>query len=236
MIKFIGVVYRRPDLTHEQAARHWQEVHGPLALHLPGLRQYIQNHVVTRPGREPDLIGFAEVWFDDDDARRAAFRSEAGRTVLADEPNFIDLSRSYGAVVTEALMYDESPSRFQGGGRPAGKLMVPILRRPDLTHDEMIRYWRDTHAPIALGLPGLRRYVQSRAVVRPGREPRVDGFAEVWFDDEDTLRAAVRGEVGARLLADEANLVAGGRTYGAVVKEVMMLAGGVQPTSSPAQP
>jgi uncharacterized protein (TIGR02118 family) len=229
MIKFIGVIVRRPDLSHDQAARHWREVHGPLALELPGLRQYIQNHTVVRPRRDPPILGFAEVWFDDDDARRAAFRSEAGRKVLADEANFIDHSRAYGVVVTEALMFDESPDRFQDGSRPAGKLIVPIIRRPELSHDEMIWYWRDNHAPIALGLPGLRRYVQNRAVIRPGKEPKADGFAEVWFDDEAALREAVRGEVGQRLLADEANFVTGGRTYGAVVTEVLMRDGSIQP-------
>jgi hypothetical protein len=29
MLKFMVVIYRRPDLTHEQFRRNLQEVHGP---------------------------------------------------------------------------------------------------------------------------------------------------------------------------------------------------------------
>ncbi|MGA8503054.1 MAG: EthD family reductase [Candidatus Sulfotelmatobacter sp.] len=53
MIKFMVVIYRRPDLTHEQFRRHLQEVHGPLAKNLPGLRKYIQNIVGNDPRRKP---------------------------------------------------------------------------------------------------------------------------------------------------------------------------------------
>jgi uncharacterized protein (TIGR02118 family) len=43
MLKFMVVIYRRPDLTHEEVRRHFQEIHGPLAKNLPGLRKYVQN-------------------------------------------------------------------------------------------------------------------------------------------------------------------------------------------------
>jgi uncharacterized protein (TIGR02118 family) len=45
MLKFIVVIYKRPDLTQEQFRRHQQQIHGPLARNLPGLRNYIQNFV-----------------------------------------------------------------------------------------------------------------------------------------------------------------------------------------------
>lgn len=110
MVKLIGVVVRRSDLTHEECVRYWREVHGPLALQLPGLRKYIQNPAVTRPGRDPKVDGFAEVWFDDEESLRAAFRSEAGRQVVADEANFVDPERAYGVIVTEVSMREEQPT------------------------------------------------------------------------------------------------------------------------------
>ena len=108
MVKLIGVVIRRPDLTHEECIRYWREVHGPLALQLPGLRRYVQNPAVTRPGRDPKVDGFAEVWFDDEESLRAAFRSEIGRQVTEDEANFVDRERAYGVIVTEVMMLEES--------------------------------------------------------------------------------------------------------------------------------
>ena len=31
MIKMIGLLTRRPELTHEEFVHHWLHVHGPLA-------------------------------------------------------------------------------------------------------------------------------------------------------------------------------------------------------------
>lgn len=106
MVKLIGVVVRRRDLTHEECVRYWREIHGPLALQLPGLRKYVQNPAVMRPGRDPKVDGFAEVWFDDEESLRAAFRSEAGQRVVADEANFVDRERAYGVIVTEVSMLE----------------------------------------------------------------------------------------------------------------------------------
>jgi uncharacterized protein (TIGR02118 family) len=52
MIKVIGLLTRRPELTHEQFVKHWLEVHGPLAHAVPGVRRYVQSHIIgTRTGR-----------------------------------------------------------------------------------------------------------------------------------------------------------------------------------------
>jgi uncharacterized protein (TIGR02118 family) len=52
MIKMVGLLTRKPHLTHEQFVDHWLNVHGPLALAVPGVRRYVQSHIVgtrTRP-------------------------------------------------------------------------------------------------------------------------------------------------------------------------------------------
>ena len=40
------------------------------------------------------------------------------------------------------------------------KLIYCITRKPELSVEEFQRYWRETHAPIAARIPGVRRYVQ----------------------------------------------------------------------------
>lgn len=228
MGKLIGVVIRRPELTHDRATAYWRSTHGRLALDLPGLRRYIQNHPSVRPGKDPAVDGFAEVWFDDEDALRAAFRSEPGKTVVADEANFVDPGRAFGAIVREIDLMPVSgadPERRVG----MAKLVSVLYRRPDQAFEESARYWRDVHGPMALKLPGLRAYVQNHAVARPGREPKVLGFAELWFDDEAALRSAFNSDAGQEVVADGANFNDLDRSYGVVVAEVPMLDGTPRP-------
>lgn len=101
MIKFVGIVTRRPGMSREEFLRYWREVHGPLAAALPGLRRYVQNPPLELPGREPRYDGMAELWFDDLDSLRAAFRSPQGARVRADEAQFIDQARSFALLVEE---------------------------------------------------------------------------------------------------------------------------------------
>ncbi len=71
MIKVIGLLTRKAGLTHEAFVRHWFDVHGPLAHAVPGIRRYVQCHVIgtrTRPDipeTEVEVDGIAELWYDD---------------------------------------------------------------------------------------------------------------------------------------------------------------------------
>ena len=66
MLKFMVVLYRRPESTHEEFRRHLQEIHGPLAKNLPGLRKYVQNIVHSDPKRKPpEWDAVIELYFDD---------------------------------------------------------------------------------------------------------------------------------------------------------------------------
>jgi uncharacterized protein (TIGR02118 family) len=95
MIKFVGVVWRKPDLSREDFLHHWQTDHAEVVKKLPGLRKYVQGPAVARAGREPVIDGIAELWFDDVETLRKAWRSPEGQAVREDERRFIDLGRSY---------------------------------------------------------------------------------------------------------------------------------------------
>lgn len=86
MIKLISLLTRKPGLTHGQFVQHWLEIHGPLAHAVPGVRRYVQSHILgtrTRPDipeTELDVDGVAELWYDDQDAfARAAATPEMKR-------------------------------------------------------------------------------------------------------------------------------------------------------------
>ena len=54
MIKVLSLLTRKPGLTHEQFVKHWLEIHGPLAHAVPGVRRYVQSHIVGTRSR-PDI-------------------------------------------------------------------------------------------------------------------------------------------------------------------------------------
>lgn len=72
------------------------------------------------------------------------------------------------------------------------KLVGFIKRRPDIDRDEFVAHWRGPHAAIARRLPGLRAY---RINVLPEDNGLGwDGFAELWFDTETELEAALQSD------------------------------------------
>jgi uncharacterized protein (TIGR02118 family) len=101
MIKTIGLLTRKDCSTHDEFVRHWVEVHAPLAHAVPGLRRYVQNHILDERSRAdiPDhaigLDGIAELWFDDQAALAAAARSPEMKALQADGALFIGRIKSY---------------------------------------------------------------------------------------------------------------------------------------------
>ena len=111
MLKFMVVLYRRPDFTREQFRRHLREVHGPLAQKLPGLRRYVQNFVADDPTRKlPGWDAIVELYFDDWPAMEEAWASPHGAASDADLPAFADLSRTTWSVVEEIMSTSHSPA------------------------------------------------------------------------------------------------------------------------------
>jgi uncharacterized protein (TIGR02118 family) len=55
---------------------------------------------------------------------------------------------------------------------------------------DALRHWREKHAQLMLEIPGVVRYVQSRAVEH--LSPGFDGVAELWFEDREAYEAATR--------------------------------------------
>ena len=107
MIKFMVILYRRPDLTAEQFRRHLQKIHGPLAQNLPGLRKYVQNIVRSDPTRKPpgwDAV--VELYFDDWSNMEAAWASPQGAASDADLPAFVDLTRTTWSAVDEVIVLE----------------------------------------------------------------------------------------------------------------------------------
>ena len=86
MTKVLVVLQKKADLSREEFRRYWRNVHGPIGARMPGVRRYVQNHVLA-DGAPFD--GLAEIWFDSPEAMRAAFTSEAAQEAAHDAANFL---------------------------------------------------------------------------------------------------------------------------------------------------
>jgi uncharacterized protein (TIGR02118 family) len=101
MIKSISLLTRKAGMTHAQFVKHWLEVHAPLALAVPGLRRYVQSHIVderTRPDiptTDVDIDGIAELWYDDRDAMARAHATPEAKALFADGALFIGRIKAF---------------------------------------------------------------------------------------------------------------------------------------------
>lgn len=189
MVHFYYFISRKPEVSETEFHRYWREVHGPIAARIPQFRRYIQSHRIPFAGSNLPFDGAAEIWLDDIEAvvdlrREPIFRDGA----LRDEPNFIDIDRVEWVVSDDHVMLDGP----QGAGM--AKAVFRFRHKPGMRLKHFRRYWLDVHGALGLQIPGLRRYVQSHTVDAAYlyAEPRWDAIAQLWFDDERGLEAALK--------------------------------------------
>jgi uncharacterized protein (TIGR02118 family) len=102
MIKRVTRWTQRPDMTRDEALRHWRQDHAPLVVRVPGVVRYVQNFCVPGPeGVEPPCAGLGEVWFETVESAQAALASSEWRTVLDDAATFMDMSEISAAWASE---------------------------------------------------------------------------------------------------------------------------------------
>lgn len=115
-------------------------------------------------------------------------------------------------------------ARAQGVTQSMVKLVFLMPRRSDLSVEEFSRHWREDHAPIAAAMPGVRKYVQNHATMAlDGSALAYDGFAEMWFDDMESLWQALDSPESQAALADSEKFLDVARIQTFVVEEVSVL-------------
>jgi uncharacterized protein (TIGR02118 family) len=103
------------------------------------------------------------------------------------------------------------------------KLSFCLRRLPHLSREEFQRYWFDTHAPLVRKHSEalrIRRYVQTHTLLGDaadslratrGGPAGYDGVAELWWDSEEDIAAALTApggsEAGRILLEDERKFI-----------------------------
>jgi uncharacterized protein (TIGR02118 family) len=94
MIAAISLMRKRDDITLGVFRRHWLDVHGPLVCGFPGLRHYVQDHVIASPAtnalaRDMRIDGFPILRFDNDADRLRAHQSPDMAACNVDSRSFI---------------------------------------------------------------------------------------------------------------------------------------------------
>jgi uncharacterized protein (TIGR02118 family) len=111
MIKRISLLQRKAGMSVEAFNRHWFDIHGPLALSVPGVRRYIQNHIHASSSRADipdiniDVDGIAELWWDDEAAMKVSTATPQAKALFADGALFIGRVKTY--VIEEKAIIGE---------------------------------------------------------------------------------------------------------------------------------
>jgi uncharacterized protein (TIGR02118 family) len=95
------VLFRRADVSHEHVLAEWSGPrHTAIVRQVPGLKKWVQNHVVEVPN-ESAADGIGELWFDSEDAMQRAMSSPQMVKAVEDANQFLDMEKTYALVVHE---------------------------------------------------------------------------------------------------------------------------------------
>jgi uncharacterized protein (TIGR02118 family) len=205
----MGLLKKKPDWSDEEFRRYWRERHGPLASQLPGLRAYRQNHVVDAQqydlgdlGSQMLFDGFSQLWFDDGVRMRGALSAGIGADLMRDESHFIG---TLHIVAAESRTVVQPPDT-QG---TLVKRMSVLKRCAGVPAEDFRREWSEGYAGLVQAMPGVRGYRQNRVVERERVKGTpcayealpIDGIAELWFDDLQSMERAFSSAPGREAMA-----------------------------------
>jgi uncharacterized protein (TIGR02118 family) len=119
------------------------------------------------------------------------------------------------------------------------KIFFCLHRRPELSREEFLNYWGQSHGPLAVKaskITGLKRYIQNwtirsdlgvAAAAMRGTLTEFDGVAESWIEESER-QTAMSSESGQKLLehifADERKFIDMDRSVFFTVEEHVMIA------------
>jgi uncharacterized protein (TIGR02118 family) len=204
----LGWLNKHPDWSIGRFREYWRTEHIKLASQLPGLRAYVQNHVIDseqrgiRFKRGPEqLDGFSQLWFDDDAAMLSAYDSSLAQRLILDERHFIGRLR---ITTLESHTVVAPPETGK-----ALKRMSILRRRADVSPEQFAHEWRTVHGPMVKSMPGILGYRQNLILDR--QDPKghavndaawpVDGIVELWFENTEAIDQAFSSKLGQETMA-----------------------------------
>ncbi len=176
---------RRPGTSRKAFSEHWYRTHAPYGLALPGLRAYVQNHLLAdRSALTPPVFdGCSELDFDDLAAMQAAFASPQIEEADRDERAFADPDR-FGVVVAERQVL------FGGSTADTdARLLCFVRANPRRTRAQLTDTVQDVAAGQAERAGAVRAEVLV-AVEDPAEPQACDVVVSLWFPTRAALLTA----------------------------------------------
>ncbi len=206
MIKVISVLKRKPGMDLAAFTDYWQTTHAEAVKRVPGVRRYVQSQTIASAYRkgEPVYDGIAELWYEDTAAMHRAAAAPEAAAAFKDDENFLDM-QSLAAIATDEVVQREGKTDAS-----MVKSTEFVVRKAGMDAAAFHKYWTEVHGPLATRISQIRRYVQSHvrpSAYRDGRQPFIDGVAQVWFDNTDAMRESAKTAEYAAVRADEPNFI-----------------------------
>lgn len=105
------------------------------------------------------------------------------------------------------------------------KFVVVLHKRSELSDAQFRDFLRSVHGPMALRLPGLRKYVQNYPAADPNRPaPHWNAIVELYWDNREAMEAAWVAPEGQRATADLEAFADLSQTSWSVVEEIELQA------------
>jgi uncharacterized protein (TIGR02118 family) len=201
MIKVAAPALKNPERrTLAEFHNYWAESHGPLFSNTKHLRRYVQHLTLpeTYEGDpKPAYDGVSLFWFDDlETALKPPAHPYADRLrqmVREDDAQLFDRLPGWPAHHKRASVAAMEVVIKDGPITPTMVKSIAFASRlPGLTLDEFFDHWQNVHGPLAARIPQVRRYVQNHGIrdAYSKRDMTHDGWAEMWFDDLESMAQA----------------------------------------------
>ena len=231
MYKVVWIARYRKGLTKQEGSDYWATLHGPPMKQVSPVAGYVQSHVqgplpaVSGVAEEATLFdGYSCAWWNDRADYHKAMSTPAWQRILEDGPKVFDVDWLWNmsAHVEETRIIEGSTSRY--------KVAWIVGFKEGMTREDGREYWRSVHGPIFKEL-AIDRYVQNHVVGPIGEEGETgeaeigfDGFSECWFRDAAQFRDAVESDTWAAAVEDAQNVFDMTATWGAALKENVVIA------------
>lgn len=112
-----------------------------------------------------------------------------------------------GAIAMSTLAFAETPTLSPDPAQGAFVAHYLVKKNPDLSWEAFRSYEMETHAPLAMNLPGLQAYRLSFFPPSEDGSQPYDAMATVTFESRAAHDAALASEAGQRALADLPNVI-----------------------------
>jgi uncharacterized protein (TIGR02118 family) len=207
VIKFFGLIPRRPDISPAEFHDHYRHPHGTLGKQIPAFRGYVQSHQIGSSALGPDQTQFeavAEVWFDTvGDAVGLADDPHYLEHVKPDEPNFVDLDKLKWLYTNEEVLFSGPDPRAP---TPLAHRLLQRMHLESPTTVKLLHFASredaiDSGTDLA-GTLGAVRHVRCRphAEIHAEDPPAFAEVHELWWPTRFDFEQAAAGGAALRQL------------------------------------